>query len=305
MDQQQTQNINQAAEQLTDSTQQAFRALADSTVALQESNLSLTKNFYQNWIEQVNNQAHSTREVVQNLRDQGQRQREAVETLSQEATNTYSKFLNSALSFYQNALSTATQVSQQNIQQGAQATQQSVQAGVQAASQSTQQAIEAANQVGQQGAPATSQSAHQSAEATNQPVQQGARGAEQSAQEGEGALAAQRVSTGVPIEDYDDLNVGKIVEQLDNLSADELQRVRAYEQQHKNRDTLLKQIDRRMMEATGVPIWDYDDLNVGEIVEQLDNLSADELLAARAYEQENKDRDSLIGQIDRRIKAAS
>jgi hypothetical protein len=303
MDQQQTQNINQAAEQLTDSTQQAFRALAGSTVALQESNLSLTKNFYQNWIEQVNNQTQSTREAVQNLRDQGQRQREAAETLSQEATNAYSEFLNSALSFYQNALTTATQVGQQNIQRGAQATQQSVQAGVQAASQSAQQAIEAANQVGQQGAPATSQSAHQSVEATNQPVQQGVRGAEQSAQED--ALAAQRVSTGVPIEDYDDLNVGKIVEQLDNLSADELQRVRAYEQQNKNRDTLLKQIDRRMMEATGVPIWDYDDLNVGEIVEQLDNLSADELLAARAYEQQNKDRDSLIGQIDRRIKAAS
>ncbi|HLM77250.1 MAG TPA: hypothetical protein VK361_02495 [Rubrobacteraceae bacterium] len=303
MDQQQTQNINQAAEQLTDSTQQAFRALAGRTVALLESNLSLTKNFYQNWIDQVNNQAQSTREAVQNLRDQGQRQREAAETLSQEATNTYSEFLNSALSFYQNALSTATQVGQQNIQRGAQATQQSVQTGVQAASQSAQQAIEAANQVGQQGAPPTSQSPHQSVEATNQPVQQGARGAEQSAQED--ALAAQRVSTGVPIEDYDDLNVGKIVEQLDNLSADELQRVRAYEQQHKNRDTLLKQIDRRMMEATGVPIWDYDDLNVGEIVEQLDNLSADELLAARAYEQQNKDRDSLIGQIDRRIKAAS
>jgi len=303
MDQQQTQNINQAAEQLTDSTQQAFRALAGRTVALLESNLSLTKNFYQNWIDQVNNQAQSTREAVQNLRDQGQRQREAAETLSQEATNTYSEFLNSALSFYQNALSTATQVGQQNIQRGAQATQQSVQTGVQAASQSAQQAIEAANQVGQQGAPPTSQSPHQSVEATNQPVQQGARGAEQSAQED--ALAAQRVSTGVPIEDYDDLNVGKIVEQLDNLSADELQRVRVYEQQHKNRDTLLKQIDRRMMEATGVPIWDYDDLNVGEIVEQLDNLSADELLAARAYEQQNKDRDSLIGQIDRRIKAAS
>jgi len=270
MDEQQKQNVNQAAEQWTDSSQQVFRTMADRTVARQESNLRLTQNFFQNWIEQVNNQAQSTREAVQNLRDQGQRQREAVETLSQEATNTYSKFLNSALSFYQNALSTATQVSQQNIQQGAQATQQSVQAGVQAASQS---------------------------------AQQGARGAEQIAQED--ALAAQKVATGVPIEDYDNLNVGKIVEQLDNLSADELQRARAYEQQNKDRDTLLKQIDRRMMEATGVPIWEYDNLNVGKIVEQLDNLSADELLAARVYEQQNKDRDSLIGQIDRRIKAAS
>src|ERR687897_1381733 len=105
MDQQQTQNINQAAQQLTDSTQQAFQALADRTVALQEGNLRLTQNFFQNWLEQVNNQAQGTREATQNLQEQGQRQREAFETLSQEATNTYSEYLSSALSFYQEALS--------------------------------------------------------------------------------------------------------------------------------------------------------------------------------------------------------
>jgi len=54
------------------------------------------------------------------------------------------------------------------------------------------------------------------------------------------------VATGVSIEDYDDLNVAEIVEQLDNLSVDELQRVRAYEQQNKDRETLLEQIDRRI-----------------------------------------------------------
>jgi hypothetical protein len=290
---QQMQNINQAAEQLTDATQQAFRILADRTVALQESNLRLTQNSFKNWIEQLNNQAQGTREVVQNLRYQGQRQREAVGTLSQEATNTYSEFLNSAIGFYQNALGTATQVAQQNMQQGAQATQQSVQAAVQATSQTAQQATDVANQAGQQ-----------SAQAANQEVaQQATRGEEQVAQEG--AVAAQGVATGVSIEDYDNLNVGEIVEQLDNLSVDELQRVRTYEQQNKDRDTLLEQIDRKMMVATGVPIRDYDNLNVGEIVEQLDNLSAEELQAARAYEQQNKDRDTLLEQIERRIKAAS
>src|SRR5919199_3173274 len=129
---QQTQNINQAAEQLTDATQQAFRTMADRAVALQESNLRLTQNFYKNWIEQLNNQAPGTRQAVQNLRDQGQRQREAVETLSQEATNAYTEFLNSALGFYQYTLSTATQVGQQNIQHAAQATQQGIQAASQA-----------------------------------------------------------------------------------------------------------------------------------------------------------------------------
>ncbi len=230
---QQTQNINQAAEQLTDATQQAFRTLADRTVTLQESNLRFTQNFYKSWIEQLNNQAQGTRQVVQNLRYQGQRQREALETLSQGAANTYSEFLNSAVEFYQNAVGTAAQVAQQNMQQGVQATQQSVQAGVQAASQTAQQATDVANEAGQQGA-----------QAVNQAAQQAVRGAEQGAQEG--AVAAQRGATGVSIEDYDDLNVAEIVEQLDTLSVDELQRVRAYEQQNKDRETLLEQIDRRI-----------------------------------------------------------
>jgi hypothetical protein len=234
---QQMQNINQAAEQLTDATQHAFQILADRTLALQESNLRITQNFYENWIEQVHNQAQGTRQLVQNLRDQGQRQREAVQTLSQEATSAYSEFLNSAVGFYQNALGTTMQAAQQNMQQGAQATQQSVQAAVQAASQTAQQATDVANEAGQRGA-----------EAASQAGQQAVRGAEQVAQEG--AVAAQRVATGVSIEDYDELNVAEIVEQLDNLSVDELQRVRAYEQQNKDRDTLLEQIDRRIKAAS-------------------------------------------------------
>jgi hypothetical protein len=232
MDQQQKQNINQAAEQLTDSTQQVFRTLADRTVALQERNLSLTQNFYKNWIEQVNNQAQGTREVTQNLRDQGQRQREAVETLSQEATNAYSEYLNSALSFYQEAFSTASQVAQSNIENTTQFAQQGLQASVQAASQTAQ----ATTQVGQQGV-----------DFVNQSAQNSARAGEQFARSG--AFAAQRIATGVPIQDYDNLNVSEIVEQLDNLSGDELQHVRSYEQQNKNRDTLLEQIDRRISAA--------------------------------------------------------
>ena len=292
MDENQKQNINQASEQLADSAQQSFQMRADRTVALQESNLKLAQNFFQNWIEQLNNQAQGTHQALQNVRDQGQRQREAVQTLAREATNAYSEFLNSAVGFYQNAVGTATQVAQQNMQQGVQATQQSVQAAVQATSQTGQQATDVANQAGQQ-----------SAQAANQVAQQAARGEEQVAQEG--AVPAQRVATGVSIEDYDNLNVTEIVEQLDNLSVDELQRVRAYEQQNKERDTLLEQIDRKMMVATGVPIRDYDNLNVGEIVEQLDNLSAEELQAVRAYEQQNKDRDTLLEQIERRMKAVS
>ena len=128
MDEQQTQNINQAMEQLGDSAQQSFQMLADRTVRVQERNLRLTQNFFQNWIEQVHNQSQGAREVTQDLQEQSQRQREAFETLSQEATNAYSEYLDSALSFYQEALNTATQVAQSNVQNATQFTQQRVQA---------------------------------------------------------------------------------------------------------------------------------------------------------------------------------
>ena len=63
-------------EQLTDATRQSLQILADRTVALGETNLRLTQNFFQNWMEQVNNQTQGTREATETLRDQGQRQRE-------------------------------------------------------------------------------------------------------------------------------------------------------------------------------------------------------------------------------------
>jgi hypothetical protein len=67
---------------------------------------------------------------------------------------------------------------------------------------------------------------------------------------GAGAPAAQREATGVPIQDYYNLNVGEIVEQFGHLLPMSCDHVRAYEQQNKNRDTLLGQIDRRIKAAS-------------------------------------------------------
>ena len=51
---------------------------------------------------------------------------------------------------------------------------------------------------------------------------------------------------GVPIAGYDEMNVGEISDQLDNFSDEELKRVRDYERRHKNRDTLIEQLDRKI-----------------------------------------------------------
>ena len=51
------------------------------------------------------------------------------------------------------------------------------------------------------------------------------------------------------------------------------------------------------------PIADYEEMNVEEITEQLDGLSEAELRRVRNYEQRNKNRETLIAQIDRKLEA--
>jgi hypothetical protein len=55
----------------------------------------------------------------------------------------------------------------------------------------------------------------------------------------------------------------------------------------------------------GFPIAGYDDKNVAEISSMLDGLSEEQLRTVREYERRHKNRDSLIEQIDRKIKAAN
>ena len=51
---------------------------------------------------------------------------------------------------------------------------------------------------------------------------------------------------GLPIAGYDEMNVGEVSGKLDSLSDEELKRVRDYERRHKNRDTLIEQLDKKI-----------------------------------------------------------
>lgn len=53
-----------------------------------------------------------------------------------------------------------------------------------------------------------------------------------------------------PIENYDDLNVGDVTKAIDSLNAEQIRRVREYEKNHKNRETLIEQFDRKLKPAS-------------------------------------------------------
>lgn len=57
--------------------------------------------------------------------------------------------------------------------------------------------------------------------------------------------------------------------------------------------------------SAGRPIANYDELNVNEVAQKLEDLPLEDLKKVRAYEKSHKDRDTVVEQIDRKIKAAS
>jgi Asp-tRNA(Asn)/Glu-tRNA(Gln) amidotransferase C subunit len=66
----------------------------------------------------------------------------------------------------------------------------------------------------------------------------------------------------------------------------------------------------RVIETTApkngsVPIADYDEKTVGEIISQLDALSDEQLRRVKDYERRTKNRETLLQQIERRIQRAS
>jgi hypothetical protein len=53
------------------------------------------------------------------------------------------------------------------------------------------------------------------------------------------------------------------------------------------------------------PIAGHDEMNVGQLTERLEGLSEEELRRVRDYERRNKNRETLLGHIDRRLGATS
>ena len=59
------------------------------------------------------------------------------------------------------------------------------------------------------------------------------------------------------------------------------------------------------IDRASFPIANYDEQNVAEISKRIDGLSAAQIREIREYEKRNKNRETLIDQFDRKLKAAS
>jgi hypothetical protein len=101
MDEQQTQRINEAAKEFSDALGNSYQTLTKRTASTQEQVAQLTQAFFEGVMDNLRAQAQGNREMVQELVEQQQQQREATQALAQETSvEGYMRLLDYMCSYY-------------------------------------------------------------------------------------------------------------------------------------------------------------------------------------------------------------
>jgi hypothetical protein len=121
-----------------------------------------------------------------------------------------------------------------------------VQQGMRTFQRATQQGLEATEQVARQGLRATEQATRQGlrvAEEATEGTEDVLRQTEKATREAELRTA---VFSALKTANYDELSVAEVSRRIEGLPTEQLKKVREFEKNHKNRETLLEQIDRKI-----------------------------------------------------------
>ena len=120
------------------------------------------------------------------------------------------------------------------------------QEGMRAFQRAAQQGFELAEQVARQGLRASEEATRQGlrvAEEATEQTEDLLRQTEKATREAELKTA---VFTALKTADYEGLSVAEVSKRIEGLPTDQLKKVREFEKNHKNRETLIEQIDRKM-----------------------------------------------------------
>ena len=118
--------------------------------------------------------------------------------------------------------------------------------GMRTFQRATQQGLEATEQVTERGLQATQQAARQGLRVAEEATEQTDKVLRQTEEATRRAELQTAVFGALKTEDYDGLTVAEITEKLDDLSVDELKKLREFEKRNKDRESLVERIDRKI-----------------------------------------------------------
>jgi len=104
MDEKDPNRIYEATEELAESARESYNTAVDRAFAAQESNMRLTRSFFEDWADTLQEQAELNRHTMESLVELAREQREVFQELTRESLNAYDGFLNSLFSYYKEAL---------------------------------------------------------------------------------------------------------------------------------------------------------------------------------------------------------
>jgi hypothetical protein len=104
LDERDVRRNQEAAKRLDDITREGYRSAVDQAFEAQKSGMRLSRRFFGNWVETLDDHAELQRRTFGNLRELVREQREVFQALSRESGDAYDGFLNS-LDDYQEEIS--------------------------------------------------------------------------------------------------------------------------------------------------------------------------------------------------------
>jgi trans-aconitate methyltransferase len=94
----------EAAERLDEITREGYKRAVDQAFEAQKSGIRLSRRFFENWVETLDDHAELNRRAYSNLQELVKEQREVFQELSRESGDAYDGFLDS-LDAYQEEIS--------------------------------------------------------------------------------------------------------------------------------------------------------------------------------------------------------
>jgi hypothetical protein len=104
MDERDTRQNREAAERMDNITREGYRTAVDQAFEAQKSGMRLSRRFFENWVETLDEHAELNRRTLSGLQELARQQREVFRELSRESVDAYDGFLDS-LDVYQEEIS--------------------------------------------------------------------------------------------------------------------------------------------------------------------------------------------------------
>jgi hypothetical protein len=101
MDEKDTNRAGDASEEMERLSRESYRAAVDRAFDVQKSGLGLSRRFFENWIETLEDHAELNRRTMEGLTELVREQREVFREMSRESLDAYDGFVGSLTSYYE------------------------------------------------------------------------------------------------------------------------------------------------------------------------------------------------------------